>query len=322
MMFKKVFVSGHQGMLGSAIVKKIKENDLAEQIITKSRKEVDLSNQAQTFEFLSDTKPTHVIIAAAKVGGIHASITYPADFIYENVIIASNLLKGSLDAGVKNVLFIGSSCIYPRNASQPMAESALLSGYPEPTNEPYALAKIVGIKMCESFNRQYGVDYRTVQPSNLYGPGDRYHLEDSHVIPALIRRFHEAAVSGSPSLKVWGSGNVRREFLYSEDVAEGCLHVMSLSKKLLNSKIDPRCSHINLGAGVDYSIREVAELIASITQFKGIIEFDTSKPDGHPRKLLDVSLAKSLGWQSRIDLKEGLKLAYHYYVTQELKQSF
>lgn len=320
-MFKKVFVSGHKGMLGSAIVKKMVETDAAEEILTKSRSEVDLSNQAQTFEFLADTKPSHVVIAAAKVGGIHASITYPADFIYDNVVIATNLLKGSLEAGVTNVLFIGSSCIYPREASQPMAESALLSGYPEPTNEPYALAKIVGIKMCESFNRQYGVDYRCVQPSNLYGPGDRYHLEDSHVIPALIRRFHEATERGSKALSVWGSGNVRREFLYSEDIAEGCLHIMSLPKQVLSSAVDPRCSHINLGAGVDYSIREVAELIASITGFNGVIEFDTSKPDGHPRKLMDVNLAKSLGWESRIDLRQGLELAYHYYVNQELKKT-
>ena len=320
-MFNKIFISGHNGMLGSAIHKKISENKLAHEILVATRKEVDLTDQKQTFDFLADTKPSHVVIAAAKVGGIHASITYPADFIYDNVIIASNLLKGSLEAGVKNVLFIGSSCIYPRDATQPMAESALLSNYPEPTNEPCALAKIVGIKMCESFNRQYGVDYRSVQPSNLYGPGDRYHLEDSHVIPALIRRFHEATIKKSKSLKVWGSGNVKREFLYSEDIAEGCLHIMSLSKEAVNSVVDPRCSHINLGAGVDYSIREVAELIASITGFQGVIEFDTSKPDGHPRKLLDVSRAKILGWQSRIDLKQGLELAYQYYVNQELKQS-
>jgi GDP-L-fucose synthase len=319
-MFDKIFISGHKGMLGSAIHKKVAEKKLANKILVATREEVDLTDQKQTFNFLSDTKPSHVVIAAAKVGGIHASITYPGDFIYDNVIIATNLLKGSLEAGVKNVLFIGSSCIYPRDTPQPMAESALLSGYPEPTNEPYALAKIVGIKMCESFNRQYGVDYRSVQPSNLYGPGDRYHLEDSHVIPALIQRFHEASLNGSKSLKVWGSGNVKREFLYSEDIAEGCLHIMSLSKKEFNSSINPRCSHVNLGAGVDYSIRDVAELIASITGFKGDIVFDKSKPDGHPRKLLDISLAESLGWRSRIDLKEGLELAYHYYITKELKQ--
>lgn len=319
-MFRKVYVSGHRGMLGSAILKKLRESNVAEEIVTQSRDAVDLSNQAQTFEFLADTKPSHVVVAAAKVGGIHASISYPADFIYENLIITANLLKGALQAGVENLLFIGSSCIYPRDAAQPMVESALLSGYPEPTNEPYALAKIVGIKMCESFNRQYNVDYRSVQPSNLYGPGDRYHLEDSHVIPALIQRFHEAVVNGSESIEVWGSGNVRREFLYSEDVAEGCLHIMSLPREEMMAKVNPRCSHINLGSGVDYSIREVAEMIAKTTGFTGDIRYDTSRPDGHPRKLMDVGLAESLGWKSRIDLKDGLALAYQYYVDNELHQ--
>ena len=319
--FDKVFVAGHGGMLGSAIVRKLNEFGLAKELITKSRDELDLGDQASTFSFLAESRPSHVIIAAAKVGGIHASMTYPADFIYENTVIAANLLKGCVTAGVDTVLFIGSSCIYPRDSKQPMEESSLLSGHLEPTNEPYALAKIVGIKMCESFNRQYGCDFRSVQPSNLFGPGDRYHPENSHVIPALIGKFHKAVEDGADSVTLWGTGKVRREFLYSDDAAEGCLHVLSLPKETYHSSVDARCSHVNLGSGKDCSIQEIAELIAEMTGFTGKMIFDTSKPDGHPRKLLDVSLAERLGWKSRIDLKDGLRLAYEYYIRSEVAGS-
>jgi GDP-L-fucose synthase len=309
----KIFVAGHRGMVGSAIVRALQQQGHTN-IVTRTRAELDLVDQVAVRAFFAAEKPDMVYLAAAKVGGIHANNTYPADFIYQNLMMQANIVDAAFQNDVKRLLFLGSSCIYPRMAPQPMREDALLTGTLEPTNEPYAIAKIAGIKLCESYNRQYGashgIDYRSVMPTNLYGPGDNYHPDNSHVIPALIRRFHEAKVDGKANVTIWGSGAPRREFLYVEDMAAACLHVMNLDKATYDKHTDPMLSHINVGCGADITICELAHEIARIVGFKGEIEFDTSKPDGAPRKLMDSSRLHALGWKARVDLSEGLARAY------------
>lgn len=317
----KIFVAGHRGMVGSAIVRQLKQNKFSN-IITRTRDELDLLNHQEVKEFFHNEKPDQVYLAAAKVGGIHANDTYPAEFIYQNLMIQSNVINSAMEAGVEKLLFLGSSCIYPKQAPQPMKESALLSGYLEPTNEPYAIAKIAGIKMCESYNRQYGVDYRSVMPTNLYGPGDNYHPENSHVIPALIRRFHEAHINALPEISVWGTGRVKREFLHVDDLASACLHVMNLDKETYANCTQSMCSHINVGYGEDVTITELAETIANTIGYKGVLVYDASKPDGTPRKLMDSSLLLNLGWSPCISLEDGLERVYDEYkglVEQKLR---
>lgn len=311
----KIFVAGHRGMVGSAIVRHLlAQGQSAEHIITRTHAELDLTNQAAVNQFFAAVKPDQVYLAAAKVGGIHANNTYPAEFIYSNLMVEANVIDAAFRNGVQKLLFLGSSCIYPKLASQPMREDALLTGTLEPTNEPYAIAKIAGIKLCESYNRQYGkshgVDYRCVMPTNLYGPGDNYHPENSHVIPALISRFHEAKLSRADSVTIWGTGTPRREFLYVDDMASASLHVMNLPKVNYNQHTQPMLSHINVGCGEDVTIREVAEAIGKTIGFQGQINFDTNKPDGTPRKLIDSSLLNDMGWKANIDLDTGLKITY------------
>jgi len=314
----RVFVAGHRGMVGSAIVRELQENGNVE-IITRSRDELDLSSQAQVSAFFKATPIAQVYLAAAKVGGIHANNTYPAEFIYENLMIEANIIHSAFQAGVKKLLFLGSSCIYPRDAEQPMDEEALLSGKLEPTNEPYAIAKIAGIKLCESYNRQYGqshgIDYRSVMPTNLYGPGDNYHPDNSHVIPALIRRIHEANVNQSPTVTIWGTGTPKREFLYVDDMARACVHVMNLAKATYDTHTEPMCSHINVGSGTELTIKELAETIREVVGFNGAIEFDTAKPDGSPRKLMNSARLTALGWEPQHTLEEGLAKAYADFLT-------
>lgn len=309
----KVYVAGHRGMVGSAIVRALARRGDAE-VVTRTHAELDLTEQAAVRDFFQRECPRQVYLAAARVGGIHANDTYPAEFIHQNLMIEANLVHEAWRAGVERLLFLGSSCIYPRLASQPMSEGALLTGPLEPTNEPYAIAKIAGIKLCESYNRQYGTDYRSVMPTNLYGPGDNYHPENSHVIPGLIRRFHEARQTGAERVLVWGSGTPRREFLYVDDMAEACVHVMNLDKAVYRTHTRPMLSHVNVGTGSDVTIRELAELIAEVTGYRGRIEFDASKPDGAPRKLLDVSLLRELGWSAKTGLAEGLAEAYRGFL--------
>jgi len=318
----KIYVAGHRGMVGSSIVREL-ENQGYKNIIIRTHSELDLTNQKQVQEFLSQEKPNEVYLAAAKVGGIFANDTYPADFIYQNLMIEANVIHAAFNSGVKKLLFLGSSCIYPKLADQPIKEDALLSGYLEPTNEPYAIAKIAGIKLCESYNRQYseshGVDYRSVMPTNLYGPGDNYQPENSHVIPALIRRFHEAKINNDEKVIVWGSGNPKREFLYVDDMASASVHVMNLDKETYDRNTHQMCSHINVGMGEDLSIGELAKTLRKVIGFAGKIEFDSSKPDGSPRKLMDSSRLNSLGWSPRIELERGLILTYESYL-KELKK--
>ena len=312
----KIFVAGHRGMVGSAIVRQLSDHSDVS-IITRNRSELDLTNQADVFEFFSTHQIDQVYLAAAKVGGIHANNTYPADFIYENLTIQNNLIEAAHRNDVQNLLFLGSSCIYPKETSQPMAEAALLTGKLEPTNEPYAIAKIAGIKMCESYNRQYGRDYRSVMPTNLYGQGDNFHPENSHVIPALMRRFHEAAGQGRETVTVWGSGKPMREFLHVDDMAKACVHVMNLDKMRYAKIVKPAQSHINVGTGVDCTIGELAQTIASVTGFKGELLFDSSKPDGTMRKLLDITTLKNLGWTPSISLKQGLEETYDWFLAHQ-----
>jgi GDP-L-fucose synthase len=307
-----VFVAGHRGMVGSAIVRRLQALGYANLILA-SHAELDLVDQAAVRAFFAARRIDRVVLAAARVGGIHANDTYPADFIYDNLMIQANVIHAAHAAGVQRLLFLGSSCIYPRAAAQPMREEALLTGTLEPTNEPYAIAKIAGIKLCESVNRQHGRDYRSVMPTNLYGPGDNFHSENSHVIPALLRRFHEAVQSGAEQVVIWGSGKPMREFLHVDDMAAASVHVMELDDAIYRQHTKPMLSHINVGTGVDCTIRELAETIARVTGFEGRLVFDASKPDGTPRKLMDVSRLKALGWQARIGLQEGLRDAYDAY---------
>ncbi len=310
---KRVYVAGHRGMVGSAIVRALRGRGYAD-IVTRTHAELDLSDQSAVRDFYAREKVDSVVLAAAKVGGIHANNTYPAEFIYENLMMEANVIHEAWRAGVKRLLFLGSSCIYPVRAEQPMREDALLTGTLEPTNEPYAIAKIAGIKLCESYNRQYGVDYRSVMPTNLYGPGDNYHPENSHVIPALIRRFHEAKEARAPNVVIWGTGTPRREFLYVDDMAEASVHVMELDNAAYCANTKPMLSHINVGTGEDVTIAELARRIARVVGYEGAIEQDPSKPDGSPRKLMDVTRVKALGWKPRVGLEEGLKLAYRDFL--------
>jgi GDP-L-fucose synthase len=311
----KIYVAGHRGMVGSAIVRQLlAQGHPAERIVTRTHAELDLTNQATVNAFFADEKPDQVYLAAAKVGGIHANNTYPAEFIYQNLIMQANVIDAAFRNGVQKLLFLGSSCIYPKLAEQPMRENALLTGTLEATNEPYAIAKIAGIKLCESYNRQYGqshgVDYRSVMPTNLYGPGDNYHSENSHVIPALIRRFHEAKVSQAPSVTIWGTGTPKREFLYVDDMAAASVHVMNLPKTTYEQHTQPMLSHINVGFGQDVTILEVAQAVAQIVGYTGLIQTDPTKPDGTPRKLMDSERLNALGWQAQVAFEDGLNAAY------------
>jgi GDP-L-fucose synthase len=305
----KIYVAGHCGMVGSAIVRCLKAQGQI-RIITRTRHELDLLDQGAVMDFMQTEKPDQVYLAAAKVGGIHANKTYPAQFIYENLVVQNNVIHAAHKSGVQQLLFLGSSCIYPREAPQPMKEVSLLTGPLEPTNEPYAIAKIAGIKLCESYNRQYGTDFRSVMPTNLYGPGDNYHPENSHVIPSLLRRFHEAVQKQAPEVAIWGSGTPMREFLHVDDMAAATVHVMNLDKTTYQAHTQPMLSHINVGTGIDCTIRELAQTIAKVTGFTGRLTFDTTKPDGTPRKLLDVSKLKALGWEPSIPLEQGLAEVY------------
>jgi GDP-L-fucose synthase len=310
-----IYVAGHRGMVGSAIVRALLSSGVpSPQILTKTRAELDLTRQAAVEDFLEAARPEQVYLAAARVGGVHANNSLPADFILENLQVQTNVISAAFKAGVRRLLFLGSSCIYPRLAPQPMAENALLTGPLEPTNEPYAVAKVAGIKLCESFNRQFaashGVDYRSVMPTNLYGPGDNYDPMLSHVIPGLIRRFHDAKQQGLPEVSIWGSGEVRREFLYVDDMARACLHVMDLSVERYRADTEPMCSHLNVGSGEDVTISELARMVAEAVGYSGTLVTDSSMPDGAPRKLMDSSRLNRLGWQPRVGLSEGLELAY------------
>jgi GDP-L-fucose synthase len=315
-MNKRIFVAGHRGMVGSAIVRQLQGKPGID-LITATRSELDLTRQAAVQTFMTTHQPDYVVVAAARVGGIYANNTYPAEFIYQNLMLECNLIDAAHREGVQGLLFLGSSCIYPKMAEQPMAEDALLSGQLEPTNEPYAVAKIAGIKLCESYNRQYGCDYRSVMPTNLYGPNDNFHPVNSHVIPALLRRFHEAHLKNTPEVVVWGSGNAMREFLHVDDMAAACIHVMNLPREQYESVTDPRISHLNVGTGVDVTIRELAETIARVVGYQGKISFDTTKPDGPPRKLVDVSKMRKLGWSARVDLEAGLQNAYEWFLQHQ-----
>ena len=312
-MTQKIYIAGHRGMVGSAIIRTLHAQG-QNNIITRTHAELDLTSQAAVRAFFESEKPDQVYLAAAKVGGIHANNTYPAEFIYQNLMIEANIIHEAFKVGVKKLLFLGSSCIYPKLAPQPMLEDAQITGTLEPTNEPYAVAKIAGIKLCESYNRQYGashgIDYRSVMPTNLYGPGDNYHPENSHVIPALIRRFHEAKVNNAESVVIWGTGTPMREFLYVDDMAAASVHVMNLDKPTYDANTQAMLSHINVGTGEDITIRQLAETMGKVIGYTGRIEFDPTKPDGAPRKLMDVSRLRDLGWQASVALEEGLARAY------------
>ena len=310
----KIYIAGHRGMVGAAIYRQL-EAQGGHDLVTRTHAELDLTDQGAVAAFFGAERPDMVILAAAKVGGIMANNTYPAQFIYENMMIQSNVIHQAYAHGVTRLLQLGSSCIYPKMAPQPMAEDALLTGTLEPTNEPYAIAKIAGIKICESYNRQYGTDYRSVMPTNLYGPGDNFHPENSHVVPALIRRFHEAVRDGTPEVVIWGTGTPYREFLHVDDMAEASLFVLDLDKATYEANTDPMLSHINVGTGQDVTIAELAHTIARITGFEGQVSFDPSKPDGTPRKLMDVSRLAAMGWRARIGLEEGLRDAYEWFLT-------
>jgi GDP-L-fucose synthase len=313
---QRVFIAGHRGMVGSAIVRRLAALGYA-QLLTRTHAELDLTRQAEVDAFFRDQRIDQVYLAAAKVGGIHANDTFPAEFIYQNLMMESNLIHAAHRSGVQKLLFLGSSCIYPKFAAQPMREDSLLSGTLEPTNEPYAIAKIAGIKLCESYNRQYGRDYRSVMPTNLYGPNDNYHPENSHVIPALLRRFHEAVQTRAEEVVIWGSGQPMREFLHVDDMAAASVHVMELDAEAWKANTQTMRSHINVGTGVDCTIRELAETVARVTGFTGRLSFDASKPDGTPRKLLDVSRLAALGWRASIGLEDGLRDAYRWFVANQ-----
>ncbi|SFV87441.1 GDP-L-fucose synthetase [hydrothermal vent metagenome] len=311
----KIYIAGHRGLVGSAIIRQLKANGFTN-LLTQTHQELDLINQAAVQTFFKQEKPDYVILAAAKVGGIHANNTYPADFIYQNMMIEANIINSAYEHKVKRLLFLGSTCIYPKAVEQPMREDALLTDVLEPTNEPYALAKIAGIKLCESYNRQHGTDFRSVMPTNLYGINDNFHPENSHVIPALMRRFHEAKINNDAEVSVWGSGNAMREFLYVDDMAQASLFVLNLDEKTYQANTKPMLSHINVGTGVDVTIREMAATMKQVIGFKGKLTFDTTKPDGAPRKLIEVSRLSKMGWTYSIDLKNGLEKTYQWYLEQ------
>ncbi|SLN72546.1 GDP-L-fucose synthase [Roseovarius gaetbuli] len=314
---QKIYIAGHRGMVGGAIARRLQaRKDAGEDLtlITRSHAELDLTNQQAVCDFMQTEKPDVVILAAARVGGIHANNTYPADFIYDNLMIECNVVHQAFAAGCRRLLQLGSSCIYPRAVHQPMREDALLTGVLEPTNEPYAVAKIAGIKLCESYNRQHGTDYRSVMPTNLYGPGDNFHPDNSHVLPALIRRFHQAAQAGDEVVTIWGSGKPRREFLHVDDMAEASLFVLDLDRATYDANTEPMLSHINVGCGTDVSIMELAQMVADVTGFRGRIANDLSKPDGTMRKLMDVSRLADMGWRARVELQTGLQETYDWFV--------
>ena len=312
----KIYIAGHRGLVGSAIVRQLEERGFTS-LLMRTHKELDLTNQVQVQIFFEQEKPDYVILAAAKVGGIHANNTYPADFIYQNMMIEANVINSAYESKVKRLLFLGSTCIYPKAVEQPMREDALLTDVLEPTNEPYALAKISGIKLCESYNRQYRTDFRSVMPTNLYGINDNFHPENSHVIPALMSRFHEAKINNDAEVVVWGTGNAMREFLYVDDMASASLFVLELDEQTYKANTKPMLSHINVGTGKDVTIREMAETMKQVVGFKGSLTFNTTKPDGSPRKLIDVSRLLNMGWKYSIDLEDGLKKNYKWYLTQD-----
>ena len=316
---QKIYVAGHRGMVGSAIVRNLRAKGYTN-IVTRTHAQLELTSQQAVSAFFETEKPEQVYLAAAKVGGIHANNTYPAEFIYDNLMVQGNVIHQAFLNGVQKLLFLGSSCIYPKLAPQPMSEDALLTGKLEPTNEPYAIAKIAGIKMCESYNRQYGqshgIDYRSVMPTNLYGPGDNYHPENSHVIPALIRRFHEAKLANAPEVVIWGTGTPRREFLYVDDMAAASVFVMQLDKQTYDSQIEPMQSHLNVGYGSDVTIAELANAVAKATGYQGKISFDSTKPDGSPRKWMSSARLNKLGWKPEINLDVGLKNAYQEFMSR------
>lgn len=309
----RIFVAGHKGMVGSALIRRLKSMGCTK-LILRDRSELNLLSQRQVSDFMQTERPDCVFLAAAKVGGIHANNAYPAQFLYDNLMISTNIIHSAYKAECHHLLFLGSSCIYPKLASQPMHEEHLLTGQLEPTNEPYAIAKIAGVKLCESYNRQYGTDFRSVMPTNLYGPNDNFDLKTSHVLPALLRKFHEAKLSSAPSVEVWGSGNPRREFLHVDDLAEACLFVMGIPAASYKSMIDPRVSHINVGCGEDLSIAELASIIRDVVQYDGEIVYNSQFPDGTPRKLLDVSRLALLGWKARTSLRDGIAATYEWYL--------
>jgi len=315
-MAKRIFVAGHKGMAGRALVRRLRQ-DRENKVFGRPHSELDLIDQSSVRAFFEQEHIDEVYFAAAKVGGIHANSTYPAEFIYDNLMVETNTIHAAHLAGVQKFLFLGSSCIYPRLASQPLSEDALLTGPLEPTNEAYAIAKIAGIKLCESYNRQYGRDYRSAMPTNLFGPYDNFHPENSHVVPALIRRFHEAVESGAKEIVIWGSGKPMREFMHVDDMASACVHLMSLPQEILAEQTKPTRSHINVGTGKDCTIRELAETLAEVTGFNGRLVFDTTKPDGTPRKLLDISRLNKLGWKPSISLRDGLQSAYDWFVENQ-----
>jgi GDP-L-fucose synthase len=310
-----IYVAGHKGLVGSAILRNLRNRGF-NHIITRSHNELDLTNQSEVQSFFKKENPEYVILAAAKVGGIYANNTFPADFIYKNIMIEANVINAAYESKVKQLLFLGSTCIYPKAVEQPMKEDALLSDFLEPTNEPYAIAKIAGLKLCESYNRQYGTDFRSVMPTNLYGINDNFHRENSHVIPSLIRRFHEAKVNNDNSVEVWGSGKAMREFLYVDDMADASIFVLELDKQTYQANTQIMLSHINVGTGVDVTIRELAEMIKHVVRFKGELIFNNSKPDGAPRKLVDVSRLFNMGWSYSIEIEEGLQKSYKWYLEE------
>jgi GDP-L-fucose synthase len=311
----KIYIAGHRGLVGSAIVRQLESRGFTN-LLMRTHKELDLTNQAQVQSFFQQEKPDYVILAAAKVGGIHANNTYPADFIYQNMMIEANVINSAYESKVKRLLFLGSTCIYPKAVEQPMREDALLTDVLEPTNEPYALAKIAGIKLCESYNRQHGTDFRSVMPTNLYGINDNFHPENSHVIPALMQRFHQAKVNNDNEVVVWGTGNAMREFLYVDDMAQASLFVLELDEQTYKDNTQPMLSHINVGTGKDITIREMAETMKEVVGFEGKLTFDTTKPDGAPRKLIDVSRLSNMGWNYSVNLKDGLSKTYKWYLNE------
>ena len=313
----KIYIAGHRGLVGSAIVRQLESRGFTN-LLMRTHKELDLTNQAQVQTFFKQEKPDYVILAAAKVGGIHANNTYPADFIYQNMMIEANVINSAYENKVKRLLFLGSTCIYPKAVEQPMREEAILTDVLEPTNEPYALAKIAGIKLCESYNRQHGTDFRSVMPTNLYGINDNFHPENSHVIPALMQRFHQAKINNDSEVVVWGTGNAMREFLYVDDMAAASIFVLELDEETYQSNTKPMLSHINVGTGIDITIREMAEVMKQVVGYEGKLTFDAAKPDGAPRKLIDVSRLSSMGWKYSIDLKDGLKKTYKWYLKENL----